>query len=236
MSNKDAIMKLCPIKCVIFDCEGTLVDSETLCCQVLVELFSHFGAHLDYQECLIHFDGGQLAHILETTQQRLGLSISLDILEPMYRDIAHRLFTQRLKMMPGARSVTHFLHYHHIEFCIASNSTKEKVKHVLALTGLSELFGERIFSAFDANSWKPEPDLLLYCAMNMGFLPHECIYIDDTVKGVEAGHRAGIETYQLCHQQTRTNIHPEVNVIHQLVELIPIICAANSVPEESAFQ
>lgn len=52
---------------------------------------------------------------------------------------------------------------------MASNGPKDKIEYSLELTGLLDAFKGKVFSAFDANSWKPEPDLIMYSAMNMGF-------------------------------------------------------------------
>ncbi|TOO25609.1 HAD hydrolase-like protein, partial [Vibrio parahaemolyticus] len=54
-------MAITNIKCVIFDCDGTLVDSERLCCQALVNVFNLHGAELTMEECVSHFKGGKLA-------------------------------------------------------------------------------------------------------------------------------------------------------------------------------
>ncbi len=48
-------MRLEQTKCVIFDCDGTLIDSERLCCQALVNVFSRFGADLNVNDCYAHF-------------------------------------------------------------------------------------------------------------------------------------------------------------------------------------
>ncbi|MCG9553617.1 HAD-IA family hydrolase [Vibrio sp. Isolate31] len=190
-------MHLEQTKCVIFDCDGTLIDSEKLCCQALVNVFGEFGAKLNLNDCYAHFQGGKLADILMDTQARLGLSISIDILEPLYRTELEALFQRHLKPMDGAIELIEFLKHQDIEFCIASNAPKHRVESSLAMTGMLDDFKGKVFSAFDANSWKPEPDLIMYTAMNMGFLPNECIYVDDTLKGIEAGVRAGIQSFRL---------------------------------------
>lgn len=209
-----------PIKCVIFDCDGTLVDSEKLCCQALVNVFTSFGADLSLKDSLEHFQGGKLADILTDTNTRVGLNISLDILEPMYREQVHALFQAQLEPMQGAKSLIQYLQDNQIEFCIASNGPKDKVQTALALTGLLDSFEDRIFSAFDTNSWKPDPDLIMYSAMNMGFLPSECLYVDDTKKGVQAGVDAGVKTIQLCNGTSATKVNlPSVTHIHHLFEV-----------------
>ncbi|WP_299689999.1 HAD-IA family hydrolase [uncultured Vibrio sp.] len=190
-------MRLEQTKCVIFDCDGTLIDSEKLCCQALVNVFCHFGAYLDVNECYTHFQGGKLADILMDTQQRLGLSISIDSLEPLYRSELETLFQRHLKPMDGALELIEFLKRQDIEYCIASNAPKSRIESSLTMTGMLDDFKGKVFSAFDANSWKPEPDLIMYTAMNMGYLPNECIYVDDTLKGIQAGVGAGIQSFRL---------------------------------------
>ncbi|GEM76136.1 HAD-IA family hydrolase [Vibrio sagamiensis] len=190
-------MLMSSTKCVIFDCDGTLIDSERLCCQALVNVLRRYGAQMSYQECIDHFKGGKLADILSEAIEYSGVNVSIDLLEPQYREELHMLFIRYLKPMDGVERLIHFLDEYDIHYCVASNGPRDKVEHSLKLTGLFDVFAGKVFSAFDTNSWKPDPDLLMYSAMNMGFLPDECLYIDDTPKGIEAGLNAGITTIQL---------------------------------------
>ncbi len=206
------------IRCVIFDCDGTLIDSEKLCCEALAKVFHRHGAMMSAQEALSHFEGGKLADILNSTCERLGMDISIDILEPAYRQEVDRLFRRHLKPMEGATEIITRLKDAGIEYCVASNGPREKIERSLFLAGLLPAFHGRIFSAFDANSWKPEPDLIQYSAMNMGFSLHECLYIDDTAKGLEAGIRAGVETVQLLSRNAQS-YSQQVKTIENLKEL-----------------
>lgn len=202
------------VKCVIFDCDGTLVDSEKLCCQALVTVFNRFGANYSYETALAHFSGGKIADILNKTRSYLGLNVSIDTLEPLYREEVHTLFEHHLQAMDGAHHILQLLDSRQIEYCVISNSPKEKAQHVLQLTGLMPHFKSKIFSAFEANSWKPEPDLIRYAAMNMGFTLDECLYVDDTEIGWETGCNAGIETVIL--QEPHRIFSPEINTISHL--------------------
>ncbi len=213
-------MAINDIKCVIFDCDGTLVDSEKLCCQALVNVFNQHGAQLTMQECVSHFKGGKIADILNSTKKLKKISVSIDVLEPEYRQEVQKLFVRYLQPMDGVKHLLKFFDSQNIEYCVVSNGPKDKIEYALELTGLLESFTGKIFSAFDANSWKPEPDLLLYCAMNMGFLPSQCLYIDDTPKGVEAGLNAGIKTVHLFNGEEVNRIDDErVTRIQHLDEL-----------------
>ncbi|WP_117234079.1 HAD-IA family hydrolase [Vibrio maerlii] len=182
------------IKCVIFDCDGTLVDSERLCCQALANVFTEFGRELPAEEYMKYFQGGKLADILSHTLDQLELDISLDELEPKYRAETKRLFELHLQPTQGIETVLDYLDTQGIAYCVASNAPTEKIRLSLQLTDLVERFEGKIYSAFDANSWKPEPDLIHLAMMNMGFSVNECLYIDDTPKGALAGVNAGVET------------------------------------------
>ena len=184
-------------KCVIFDCDGTIVDSEKLCCEALCDVFNRFGANLSLQDVTEHYEGGKIADILARTRARFNVDVSIDKLEPLYRDSLDRLFEQSLKPMDGIFEALAWLDEQNIEYCVVSNSPKDKIERSLQLTGLLDYFKGKTFSAFDTNSWKPEPDLILYSAMNMGFRVEECLYVDDTPKGLEAGVRAGMRTIHL---------------------------------------
>ncbi|KXF82371.1 6-phosphogluconate phosphatase [Enterovibrio coralii] len=212
-----------PLSCVIFDCDGTLVDSEVLCQMAMVEVFSHYGVTLDLQECLDHFQGGKLADILMQTCERYGLTISLDDLEPLYRDKCAALFDRDLKPVDGVPDVINMLENIGVDICVASNGPVSKMEMTLQMTGLMPHFRGKLFSAFDANSWKPAPDLLHYSAMNMAAPIQECLFVDDTLLGVEAGINAGIRTVYFNTANKQAVDHPLVRSVHSMGELSSLL-------------
>ncbi|OEF23486.1 6-phosphogluconate phosphatase [Vibrio rumoiensis] len=207
------------IKCVIFDCDGTLVDSESLSCQALVDVFSSYGADISFDECMANFQGGKMFDILKETSNRAGLTIPMGILEPKYRQHVRQLFDKKLKPVLGALEVVEYLTQQEIAVCVASNGPTSKMEHSLALTGMLPLFKNKIFSAFDINCWKPEPDILMYAAMQMGFLIEECLFVDDTENGVWAGINANIKTIHYCPNHNYKIEHPLVEHIAHLSDL-----------------
>lgn len=212
------------IRCVIFDCEGTLVDSEKLCNQALVNIFVRFGVTLSLKDCLRHFQGGKMADILADTCERVGLTISIDILYPLYRQECKRLFEQGLHPVQGVPELLKTLTANDYEMCIASNAPVSKIEHTLRLTGLLPYFDGKLFSAFEANSWKPEPDLLHFAAMNMGVSLKQCAFVDDTVKGVQAGINAEIRTFHfLTTPESKRVDHPNVTTLTDMPQLLAFI-------------
>ncbi len=182
------------INCVIFDCDGTLIDSEKLCCRAVVNTFKQVGVDLEFDEVQRQFSGGKVADILSHYKTLSQSQVSLDMLEPIYRNETAHLFAHYLKPMPGAQSLLDSLTKAGIEYALVTNGPTSKAESLLSMVGLLDNFKGKIISAFDANSWKPEPDLLKYAIMMLGFVPDECIYVDDTNKGVEMGLNVGIRT------------------------------------------
>jgi HAD superfamily hydrolase (TIGR01509 family) len=212
------------IQCVIFDCDGTLVDSEKLCNQALVNIFAKFGVTLDLDDCMRHFQGGKMADILTETCKRAGLTISLDVLEPIYRQECNQLFEKGLQPIQGVPELLATLTNNNYEMCIASNAPVNKIEHILGLTGLLPYFDGKLFSAFEANSWKPEPDLLHLAAMNMGIPLHQCIFVDDTITGVMAGINVDIHTFHfLATPESEQIVHPNVTQLSAMPQLLEYI-------------
>lgn len=76
--------------------------------------------------------------------------------------------------------------------CVASSGSHEKMRYTLGLTGLYGRFEGRIFSAAEVVRGKPEPDLFLYAAEQMGVEPSACAVVEDSRSGVEAARAAGM--------------------------------------------
>ncbi len=74
------------IQCVMFDCDGTLVDSEVLCCQAYVLMFAHYNIHLSLEEVIKRFKGVKLYEIVGIVCKEYGLDQPIKVLEKLYRE------------------------------------------------------------------------------------------------------------------------------------------------------
>lgn len=176
--------------CVIFDLDGTLVDSEGPCNQAFLDLLPQLS---DSVESLIQrYRGKELAQILADLEGRLCQNLP-DAFERHYRERVAELFSRELKPMPG---VLEMLEATNFQKCIASSGPLLKIRQALQVCGLGPYFGDRIFSSYEVGSWKPEPGLFQYAANAMGFTPSRCVVVEDSEVGVEAATAAGMKTFQ----------------------------------------
>ena len=85
-----------------------------------------------------------------------------------------------------------------LPFCLATNAPVEKAELVMRTTKLDRFFGNRLFSAYEVGTWKPEPGLFLHAADTMQTPPDRCLVVEDSAFGIEAGLAAGMHVLQFC--------------------------------------
>ncbi|EIK96629.1 putative phosphatase YieH [Pseudomonas sp. M47T1] len=175
------------IKGVIFDSDGTLVDSERLAASLLRDLLAERDIHLPHDEVLRRFRGVQFAIFVGELCEEHG---HLDA-EPFMRDFRSRsldLFAAGLDAMPGALD---FVRELKLPKCVASNGPRTKIETCLKTAGLWDAFDGNIVSAYEVNAWKPSPELIVAAARMLMLEPGECLLVDDSIPGVQAGLAAG---------------------------------------------
>jgi HAD superfamily hydrolase (TIGR01509 family) len=171
---------------LIFDFDGTLVDSEILCNQAFIDLLPELqGSAMDLS---FRYRGMKLSLILEDISGRIGRPLSNEFV-PQYRGRVAELFESGLRPISGVAKMLSSCGYPR---CIASSGSTAKIRHGLRVCGLSEYFGDDIFSSYDINSWKPDPDLFLHAAKEMGFASKDAIVIEDSEVGIRAALAAGM--------------------------------------------
>ncbi len=111
-----------------------------------------------------------------------------------YRATIAQRFRENLREIPGAFDLLSRLE---IPFGVATNGPREKVLLTLELTGLLPLVGDRIFSAYDEGSFKPDPGLFLAAARGLGHEPQHCAVVEDSIPGLVAGVAAGMHVFSL---------------------------------------
>ena len=172
--------------CVIFDLDGTLVDSETLCNQAFLDLLPELDVTV---ESLVQsFRGKKLALILGELAARLGKPLP-DGFEQSYRGRVAELFDTGLQPTEGASEMLKALRF---QKCVASSGPMDKISQALCVSGLAPYFGNNVFSSYLVGSWKPDPGLFLHAAQSMGFPPHLCIVVEDSEVGLLAAAAAGM--------------------------------------------
>jgi HAD superfamily hydrolase (TIGR01509 family) len=179
-----------PFDLVIYDCDGTLIDTETLYAEVSLRFCHEIGLGswtLDHY--VQHLVGIPLADGFKVIEAALGRPLPGDFEARIEAAVAERL-AQELRALPGVREAVSSLSGRR---CVASSTSLEPLRHNLALTGLLDLFDPHVFSASQVALGKPAPDVFLFAAAQMDARPAGCLVLEDSVPGVQAARAAGMQ-------------------------------------------
>ena len=207
-------------KCILFDCDGVLVDTEAISVQVLCELSASLGLQLEFNHAIEVFTGLSLISCFQYIQNRVGVALPSDF-EQRFRKRTFELFERELTVIPGIHEVIENLQ---VPFCVASSGPQHKIALNLKLTGLYSHFEGNIFSCFDLQKWKPDPAIFLHAAKTMGFKPEECVVIEDSVPGVKAAIAGGFDVYALATPHTEERLSElGANLFYTMKDLLPLL-------------
>lgn len=180
-----------PVELVIFDCDGVLVDSETITNLVFTRLINEAGWAISFDECCAHFKGRSLPSCLGDIEDRLGRKLSPNWLDNYYHQ-AHEALRTQVQIIPGARQAVAMVQRAGRQVCIGSSGPMEKMKITLGRVGLWDVFEGVIFNAAMVENGKPAPDLFLHAAKMMKVPPQHCVVVEDSPVGAAAARAAGM--------------------------------------------
>jgi HAD superfamily hydrolase (TIGR01509 family) len=176
---------------VIFDCDGVLIDSEIISCDMLIRELGREGIAVDRDYIFRNCIGHSFPEVVEQIHRATGKALAGDF-EARYRAALLDEFDLSLRPTPGALGILDRLA---IPFCIATSSSKERAGHSLAAAGLSR-FNAEVFTASMVARGKPAPDLFLLAAEKMGAAPGSCLVIEDSLAGIMAARAAGMPVWR----------------------------------------
>lgn len=181
---------------VIFDCDGVLVDTETLANRRLAEWLREAGFETTYEQCRATFCGRSMSAV-KAEVEAAGVALGDDFVE-RWNDGLAALFEGRVQAIPHVRGQVEAIRTAGLPYCVASSARVTKMHLTLGATGLLPLFEDVLFSASMVARGKPFPDLFLHAAASMGFSPADCVVIEDSVPGTVAGIAAGMRVLSYC--------------------------------------
>jgi beta-phosphoglucomutase len=181
-----------PVKAIIFDMDGVLVNTEPH--HVLVERKLFAGLNLDITE-KEHgtFMGVSNEVMWMELIRKYNLPYKVKLLVDRNRKAIINCFSElkEIELMPGVLNVLEKLFYKRIPLAVASSSDAETLGIVLSRTGLSKYFFCKVNCGLVERS-KPEPDIFLYTAALLSVNPEECMVIEDSENGIKAAKTAGM--------------------------------------------
>src|SRR6267154_2576479 len=180
-------------RAVLWDMDGTLIDSEDLHWIAWRNTLANEGIFITYGQFLSSF-GQRNDSILpqwlgaEATPERMEKIANAK--EELYR---RRVRRSGISPLPGVANWLHRLHREGWLQAIASAAPRANINAVLEALSATHIF-QAIVSAEDVHRGKPDPEVYLTAAARVGAPPERCIVVEDAVAGIEGARRAGMRS------------------------------------------
>jgi HAD superfamily hydrolase (TIGR01509 family) len=173
---------------VIFDCNGVLIDSESLAADVAAQEFSRAGFPLTPEIIARYFTGRRPADMFAEIETAYHKKLPANFATVITAATLQRF---RGELRP-TRHMEYALSWLRGRKCVASSSSLDRIRVSLETTDLLRFFDPHLFSASDVPRGKPAPDLFLHVAAKMGVARSDCIVVEDSPAGVAAASAAGM--------------------------------------------
>lgn len=188
---------------VLFDCDGVLVDSETIATQALHASLHVIGIVMTEHEVAQTFTGHAWPRCIEIIEDMLGQDIPAHFMAHNRQEF-ERLMHQSLVPMAGVSTVLDRLH---LPFAVVTNSRTQELAMKLEVSGLSQFFpAERRFDAESMGVAKPDPAIYQRAAQQMGVDITQCLIIEDSYPGLVAGVASGATVWAYSPAATTEQI------------------------------
>ncbi len=203
------------IKLVIFDVDGTLVDSETVYVKAALKNLevNHYNIPMSAVMGIIGQNKTAARKlIIESQDESFNYDKYIEDLHKIWDDI---LIKEPLKLKKGALNILNYCKEHNIKMAIATSTARDKQIKVLTELGIIDYFDYMVFGDEIKNS-KPAPDIYLKVFEHYDYDKDEIIIYEDSKNGILSAHNAGIkvvyikdivdvkeETLSLCYRQVK---------------------------------
>ncbi|WP_026497144.1 HAD family hydrolase [Butyrivibrio sp. WCD3002] len=181
------------IKAVLFDLDGTLIDTERCYQIVWPKAVAHFGYTMTREQALkLRSLGRPFAP--RQFKEWYGDDFNYDEVRAYRKELFEELIAKEgLKLKPHAEEILKWLKDRGVMISTATATDEERTTRYLTKVGLLDYF-DKICCATQVKEGKPSPDLYLYAAEQVGFSKDECIAVEDAPNGVKSAAAAGIRT------------------------------------------
>jgi HAD superfamily hydrolase (TIGR01549 family) len=184
------------IKAIIFDVDGTLVDSVDLHARAWQEALAHFGKHFDFERVRYQIGkgGDQLMPVFLSREELEDFG---EELEEYRGELFKREYLPRVKSFPAVRELFQRVKDEGLQIALASSAKGDELQTYKKLARIEDLVEEET-SSDDAEKSKPHPDIFEAALERLGDMrPSETVVVGDTPYDAEAAGKAGIKTIGL---------------------------------------
>lgn len=178
------------IDAVIFDLDGSLVDSMWMWHEIDIEYLKRYQLTVpeDLQQQIEGFSFSETARYFK---ERFRIPESIEEIKRTWNEMAWDKYLYEVPLKPGAEEFLKLCRQRGIRLGIATSNSRELVTNVADTHGLHDYFS-CIMTSCDVGKGKPAPDIYLEVARQLKVLPGRCLVFEDIIPGIMAGKAAGM--------------------------------------------
>jgi HAD superfamily hydrolase (TIGR01509 family) len=185
-------------------------------------MISESGHSIDFETVLNQITGTSMKENLAFFEKHIEGQLPSNF-EIEFRKRSYEAFKTDLKPIKGIHELLKKIN---VAVGVALSGPVEKIRLNLNTTNLIHFFGDNIFSSYEIQSWKPEPEIYLHAAKKMGFKPGECAVIEDSLPGIQAAKAGGFDVFALTHIKNKNafeglgaRVYFEMEELYQIFDI-----------------
>lgn len=183
-------------KAVIFDLDGTLIDSMGIWIQVDKEYLQMRGIPVPDNLFMDVEGGNSFNEICLYFKKKFNLPESIKEIGEEWTKMVAEHYKTDVKLKPGSFELLQFLKEKDIKIGVGTSNSKYLAETVLKANGVLRFF-DSIIAGCDDIKGKPFPDIFLKAAKELNLLPRDCLVIEDVLVGVQAAKNAGMDVFAI---------------------------------------
>ena len=194
-------------KAIIFDLDGTLIDSMNVWSDIDKEFFKMHDLPFeeDYQKEIGHKG---LKEIAAYTKSRYKLKESEDEIISIWLDMAKEAYAYKIPLKEGVKSFLEYLQSKNIKMGIATSNSLELTELVLKHHDIYKYFS-KVVTVNELKTNKGSPDIYLHISDSFGLVPNECIVFEDLLTGIKTAKKAG---YKVVGVKEKSSLDKEKEI------------------------
>lgn len=212
------------ISTMIFDLDGTLIDTEKYYHKCWMEAVEHFGYSITHEQAYGLRSLG-MPYLREYFRELYGPEFDVDTVKAYCRQLTDKAFSENpIELKPGAEELLRYLQEKKIRAAVATATAYERAAGLLKRLNIFDYF-DRVVSAGMVERGKPAPDVYLHACRELEVEPKDCIAVEDSPNGVMSAYRAGCQVVMVPDQtepdeKLRELLYQKVDSLVELKEYI----------------
>ena len=203
---------------IIFDHDGTLVDSEHIHCDCWNQVLRPLGHTLSFESYCANYNGLPTRETAAQLKMRFTLNAKTETLYQSKIDHLNQYLAQQpFPLLPHVQDTLAFLQKNDIPLAVASGANRHEVTHSIKQHNLTSFF-EAVCTKNDVSNSKPAPDVYLLAAQHLNLNPQHCLAIEDSDTGFESARRAGMHCLRLNAQAGTKEEFEDMGAVRQQLE------------------